>query len=295
MIYRQFQLPADFQPVSVRQALRQWYVPKKWQHFLRIERHILVNQTYHSFNTLLYPNDQIQLYFTHVDSQQRLYPPSSGHHLDIFYEDHDLLVLNKPNNIKTHPNQPLDTDTLLNRVAHYLAPKHQRPYVLHRLDMATSGLIMVAKSPLVVPIFNAALRQKEIKRDYLALVPKNNTLSAKGQIDLPIARDPDDQRKRQVSKDGLRAVTDYEVIAENKNYELLKISLQTGRTHQIRVHLLANQAPILGDPLYDPESNWPRLMLHAYRMSIPLPFSKKQVTVQTSIPQSFLNLLVTPK
>lgn len=291
MIYRQFQLPADFQPVTVRQALRQWYVPKKWQHFLRIEQHILVNQTYHSFNTLLYPNDQIQLYFTQTDAQHQTYAPSTGHHLDIFYEDPDLLVLNKPTQVKTHPNQPTDTDTLLNRVTHYLAPSHQKPYILHRLDRATSGLIMVAKNPAMVPILNAELREKEIKRYYLALVPKPNHLDNQGRIDLPIGRDLEAPPKRKIDRQGLKAITDYETLAENETYALLKISLQTGRTHQIRVHLTAKQAPILGDPLYYPESDCPRLMLHAYKMVIPLPFSSRKVTVKTPIPQSFLNRL----
>ncbi|MFD1672714.1 RluA family pseudouridine synthase [Agrilactobacillus yilanensis] len=291
MLTRQFTLPADFQPLNIRQALKTWFIPRKWQHFLRIEKNILVNGTYHHFDTILQPNDQLTLHFSHVDSQQQVYQPSDGTHLTIFYEDQDFLVVAKPNNIKTHPNQPDETDTLLNQVAGYLAPKQQQPYILHRLDMYTSGLIMIAKNPLVVPILNAQLRDKLIKRNYLAMVAYNFALPSQGQITWPIGLDPKDPRKRMVSANGLPAITDFKILAQNRNYQLLHLSLQTGRTHQIRVHLAAEGVPILGDPLYNPHSKMPMMFLHAYQMKIPLPFSKNIITVTTPAPSSFENLL----
>ncbi|GAF39615.1 ribosomal large subunit pseudouridine synthase D [Agrilactobacillus composti DSM 18527 = JCM 14202] len=172
-----------------------------------------------------------------------------------------------------------------------MAQTKQKPYILHRLDMATSGLIVFAKNPLVVPILNAKFRDKIIHRHYIALIQRHPNLPATGQITAPIGLDPNDKRKRQVRTDGLPAKTGYEILAENNNYQLLKLTLETGRTHQIRVHLAHIGAPIIGDPLYETPQSFPRLMLHAYQLDLSLPFTDQQVAIQTPYPAIFNHFL----
>lgn len=284
---RHITLPADFKPTTIRQLLKQWYIPRKWQHFLRIDEQILVNGTYQHFNSRVGPGDQIDMTFDQLEPHQQSYVPSSFDQLTINYEDQDLLIVNKASGIKTHPNQATETQTLVNQAAGYLQQTHQRPYILHQLDMWTSGLIILAKNPLVVPIMNTKLRLKEVVRTYVAVVARNFALPLSGEIDLPIARDPNDRRKRIVSATGLQAITDFKVIEDNHVNQLLELKLQTGRTHQIRVHLASQEVPILGDPLYNPRQTAPRLMLHAYQIQLTLPFSSKVLNLSTPMPAIF--------
>ncbi|MCH4170647.1 MAG: RluA family pseudouridine synthase [Lactobacillus sp.] len=283
MITKTIILPDDYQATGIRQQLKRWFIPKKWQHFLRIDQNILVNNTYRPFNSLLQAGDKVTLRFTELDSPQN-YLADDFKTLSIFYEDQDLIVVAKPAHIKTHPNQPGERGTLLNQVAGYLAQSQQKPYILHRLDMATSGLIVFAKNPLVVPILNAKFRDKIIHRYYLALIKRNPHIQATGQITAPIGFDPNDKRKRQVRQDGLPAKTRYDLLAENNHYQLLKLTLETGRTHQIRVHLAHLGVPIIGDPLYETPQSFPRLLLYAYQIDLSLPFSDKQIAIQTPYP-----------
>lgn len=257
------------EPVSVNDLLRQLLIPRKWRHFLRIEKKILINGNYRNFNELVFPNDEYSIMLTHVENQQHSITPS-GHLPTIIYEDKNILVINKPSNQKTHPNL-FETDTAMNDVTTYLG---YTPYIIHRLDMLTNGLLLFAKNPAVVPILNRQLTTKIMKRNYYATVKLKNILN-QGTIDLPIAQDPNDQRKRIVDDNGLKAITHYQVIARNsiQNTMTLKLTLETGRTHQIRVHLASINLPIIGDPLYNPDFNGEALALTAYELSLISPFT----------------------
>ncbi|BDR60764.1 RNA pseudouridine synthase [Lactobacillus xylocopicola] len=245
-------------------------MPRKWRHYLRIEQNVLVNGHYRHFSDLVYPNDQVELLLNRVEPNQQPYPASTQIP-DIIYEDDNLLVINKPAGQKTHPNLA-ETNTALNDCATYLGTT---PFIVHRLDMLTSGLLLVAKNPAVVPSLNRQLTTKTFHREYLALVTASNVLKDSGIINLPIGKDPDDQRKRMVVPSGLNSLTNYQVLERRANQTaLVKLSLETGRTHQIRVHLAALGCPIIGDPLYNPEA-LPGQLLHltAYQMSFTQPFS----------------------
>lgn len=257
------------EPVSVNDLLRQLLIPRKWRHFLRIEKKILINGNYRNFNELVFPNDEYSIMLTHVANQQHSITPS-GHLPTIIYEDKNILVINKPSNQKTHPNL-FETDTAMNDVTTYLG---YTPYIIHRLDMLTNGLLLFAKNPAVVPILNRQLTTKIMKRNYYATVKLKN-IPNQGTIDLPIAQDPNDQRKRIVDDNGLKAITHYQVIARNsiQNTMTLKLTLETGRTHQIRVHLASINLPIIGDPLYNPDFNGEALALTAYELSLISPFT----------------------
>lgn len=285
ILERHFQIEHLPEALSVRQSLQQWLVPKKWQHELRINRAILVNGRYLSFNNLLHNGDQIDLRWDTTIKVQH-YLPAENVDFQVVAENSDLLIVNKPQGIKTHPNQPGENGTLYNQLAVYLDTP---PLMLHRLDMLTSGLIMVGKDPLVVPILERQLARKSMQRNYLAVTAFTHGQPLSGWINEPLGLDPADKRKRKVRPDGQEARTHYEVVQHNNNYALVKLTLETGRTHQLRVHLASRQMPIVGDPLY---SDLPakRMYLHAYQIKYDLPFDWQATTVECKLPKEFLEL-----
>lgn len=268
--------PTNLNPMSVSELLQKLLIPRKWRHYLRKKQNVKINGEYRYFNQLVYPGDKIALKLDFVESQQQSYP-SSGRLPKIVYEDDDLLVIDKPKGQKTHPNL-FETDTALNDCTTYLK---QSPYIVHRLDMLTGGLLLVAKNPAVVPILNRELTTKIFHREYLATVDNANKLKEKGTINFPIGQDPNDQRKRMVRTDGLKSITHYEILQKNTdNTAQVKLTLETGRTHQIRVHLAALDTPIVGDPLYNPNfKEDEELQLKAYQMSLIKPYSFDRIHI----------------
>lgn len=279
MIYHfAFNYPDKKEAISVRALLKQLLIPRKWQHLLRIEKKVTVNGHYRNFNERVTAGDRIDFKLDFVASKQQAYP-ASGKLPEIIYEDQNVLVINKKKGQKTHPNLN-ETDTALNDCATYLG---KSPYIVHRLDMLTGGLLLVAKNPAVVPILNRELTTKIFHREYLAKVKINKELANSGTITFPIGQDPTDKRKRMVRADGLHAITHYQVIDRNDDVATLKVRLETGRTHQIRVHLAAIGCPIIGDPLYNPDDgDGEELQLLAYQMSFiePFSFERKNISLK---------------
>lgn len=192
--------------------------------------------------------------------------------LDILYEDDDLIVINKAAGMVTHPAHGATSGTLVNAVlAHTgtLPGDAVRPGLVHRLDRDTSGLLVVAKSEQSLRRLGAAMFHRRIEREYLGLicgVPQH----ARGSIDGPIGRDPRNRLKYAIVSDGKPAVTHYELRQAFPKHAELTFRLETGRTHQIRVHLAAAGHPILNDPIYgkrDPRIALPGQALHAWRLS----------------------------
>lgn len=276
--------PKNLAPTPVNEVLRQLLIPRKWRHFLRTEKSIQVNGDYRYFNQNILPGNKIDLQLNHVESEQQAYVPS-GKMPDVIYEDDNLLIINKQKGQKTHPNLN-ETDTALNDCATYLG---QSPYIVHRLDMLTGGLLLVAKNPAVVPILNRELTSKIFHRNYLALVNNADHLSNTGTINAPIGHNPLDQRKRKIDLNGLKAITHYQVLKRYSNQTaLVKLTLETGRTHQIRVHLASLGTPIVGDPLYNPNFAGEDLALNAYEISLIKPYSFSKLTVK--LPQNKIEL-----
>ncbi|MGX4763234.1 RluA family pseudouridine synthase [Holzapfeliella sp. JNUCC 72] len=274
-------LPQSFTPCTIRELLTQLYIPKKWQHFLRIEKAVTVNGGYKPINSTVSPGDTISLEFTQVESAQTYLP--SENLPDIVYENADIIIINKPAGQKTHPNRPDENNTAMNDVEYYLNQTNEHVYMIHRLDMWTSGLLLLAKNPVVVPVLNRQLALKIMKRFYLATVRKSHSIVDKGTISDPIGLDESDKRKRKVRSDGLPSVTHFSVISQTSSLAKLKLDLETGRTHQIRVHLSHHDMPIINDPLYDSLADPTEVMaLEAFQIELIQPFSFEKLTVNLS-------------
>ena len=177
--------------------------------------------------------------------------------------------------MKTHANEPTEL-ALLNHVSAYVG---ETCYVVHRLDKETSGAVLFAKNPFVLPILNRLLEKREISREYWALV-QGKFPSKKLIYKDKIGRDRHDRRKRLVDpRKGLYAETHVTRLKQLGQAALVKCQLKTGRTHQIRVHLAHHGHPLIGDPLYHPQPKG-RLMLHAHRLTFTHPFTLEKITVE---------------
>ncbi|WP_086314470.1 23S rRNA/1915/1917 synthase [Enterococcus sp. 7F3_DIV0205] len=268
------QLPKNFKEQTVRELLEQeWLVPRKVRHFLRTRKNVSINGESALFHFPVKGGDIVTLQFEPEDYPTPTILLGNKLNIEVLFEDEHLIILNKPIGMKTHPNQPDEHDTLLNHLAAYLAPKNQIPYVVHRLDKETSGAILFAKNPFVLPILGRLLESKQIYRRYQAVVSGN--LKESLTIRKKIGRDRHDRRKRVVDeRRGDIAVThvDIDSYVKQSNQTTVYCVLETGRTHQIRVHLASMGHPIIGDPLYHPKPNG-RLLLHAYELHLTHPFT----------------------
>ena len=191
------------------------------------------------------------------------------------YQDEHLIIVNKPEGMKTHGNEPTEI-ALLNHVSAYVG---QTCYVVHRLDMETSGAILFAKNPFILPILNRLLEDKVIYRDYLAHC-QGQLKRTDWTITDKIGRDRHDRRKRVVDNHkGQAALTQVHLLKTIGKNSLVACRLQTGRTHQIRVHLAHHGHALIGDPLYSYVAA-PRLMLHAQKLSLTHPLTLEKISVE---------------
>jgi 23S rRNA pseudouridine1911/1915/1917 synthase len=201
--------------------------------------------------------------------------------LDVVYADPDVLVVNKPAGMVVHPAPGHRDGTLVNALlAHYPEIRISgdlRPGIVHRLDQGTSGLLVVARNDRAWQMLSAQQKRRDMLKAYLAVV-EGRFKEPEGLIDAPIGRHPGDRKRQAVLAGGRDARTHYRVLEELGDYSLIEARLETGRTHQIRVHLAYKQRPVLGDPTYGPRRSragfgLQRQFLHAYRLGFRLPGS----------------------
>jgi len=225
--------------------------------------------------------------------------------LDIVYEDQALIVINKPAGMVVHPGNDNWHGTLLNGLLHHAAQLNGIPRagIVHRLDKNTSGLLVVAKTLEAQTSLVRQLQNRTMKRDYFALVLGRVTID--GWVNTPIGRHPIQRVKMAVTKNGKEACTHYLVIEQLCGCTLLQCSLETGRTHQIRVHMHSIGHPLVGDPIYSNKPrkiahevrrlvmNFPRQALHAQRLELTHPKTGQTVMWETGLPEDLEKLLLT--
>jgi 23S rRNA pseudouridine1911/1915/1917 synthase len=207
--------------------------------------------------------------------------------LRIVHEDEHLLVVDKPAGITVHPGAGHATGTLVHGLLSHGAAGGgpDRPGIVHRLDRDTSGLLVVARSGESHRRLSGLLRRHAVEREYVALV-KGRPQSRTGRIEAPIGRDRDDPVRISLDTDSPReAVTNFELVEPLGEYALLRVRLETGRTHQIRVHLAAIELPVAGDPVYGvPGLELRRQFLHAARLAFDHPFTRERVEFESPLP-----------
>ncbi len=239
---------------------------------------------------------EIMLY---LPQQQEHLPVPAHIPLDIVYEDEVMLIVNKPKGMVTHPAVGNEQGTLVSALLGYGCPLSScngdplRPGIVHRLDKDTTGLLVVAKTDTAHINLAEQIREKKAHRIYKALC-FGNVRTDRGVIDAPIGRHPKDRKKMAVVQGGRNAVTEYAVLARYGEYVLMQASLQTGRTHQIRVHFAYKGFAIVGDPLYTRKKapfETQGQMLHAGRLELYHPITGEQMCFDAPLPVYFSDIL----
>lgn len=213
--------------------------------------------------------------------------------LDIVYEDEDIIVVNKPQGMVVHPAAGHPSHTLVNALLYHTrdladSPEGFRPGIVHRIDKDTSGILMVAKNAAARESLEKQLAAKSNKRQYLAIV-HGNFAEEEGTIDAPIGRNPKDRKQMAVVEKGKSAVTHFKVLEQYQGYSLVECQLETGRTHQIRVHMAYIGHPLAGDPLYGPRKTLPGhgQFLHAKTLGFEQPSTGEWLEFSAQPPEIF--------
>lgn len=218
--------------------------------------------------------------------------------LDIVYEDEYLMVINKPSGLVVHPGSGNKDNTLVNGLMYYTKNlsdigDSDRPGIVHRLDKDTSGLMLVAKENKTHEILSEEFKKHNIHREYIALVDGVIEVS-RGTIDAPIKRSKENYQKMTVASGGKKAITNFEVIKRYKNNTLIRLVLETGRTHQIRVHMAYIGYPIHNDPVYNKKiSTSFGQFLHSEYLKFIHPITKKELEFRCPLPDEFKDYLNT--
>ena len=219
--------------------------------------------------------------------------------VEIIYEDNDIIVVNKPKGMVVHPANGNPDGTLVNAIMNICKDSLSgiggeiRPGIVHRLDKDTSGLLIVAKNDKAHINLSEQIKNREITKKYIALV-RGVIKENEATIDMPIARSDKDRKKMAVKKTGKKAVTHFKVIKRYKDYTLLDIKIDTGRTHQIRVHMAEIGYPVVGDIFYSNGKNPFGVvgqMLHAKSLDFVHPITGEKLHLEAPIPEYFENIL----
>lgn len=214
--------------------------------------------------------------------------------LDIVYEDEDLLVINKPAGMPIHPSMHNYDNSVANALAWYFEQKDQ-PFVfrcINRLDRDTSGLAIIAKHYVSAGMLSEMVQRREIHREYLAIV-RGSLTPKRGTISAPLSRKPGSIIERTIDfEHGETAVTHFHLVEEKSGHSLVSLHLETGRTHQIRIHMKYLGYPLIGDYLYNPDMEYiTRQALHSHRLSFPHPITGRQMEFVAPLPEDMRRVL----
>ena len=219
--------------------------------------------------------------------------------LDIIYEDEDILIINKEKGIVVHPGNGNPDGTLVNAVMAKCKDSLSgiggkiRPGIVHRIDKDTSGLIIIAKNDTAHINLSEQIQKREVKKTYISLV-RGKVKENQATINMPIGRSTKDRKKMAVTKTGKEAITHFKVIERYQEYTLLEVKIETGRTHQIRVHMAEIGYPIIGDEVYSNGKNPFNVkgqMLHAAKLEFKHPVTGKEIKVEAPLPKYFTEII----
>lgn len=273
-------VPTSWIGLTIEQMLKdKWQTPKTLQHQFRMNKSVKLNGEITPWNTSLKQDDRLHV---QLFKEEEFGVEPEYMDIEVLYEDDHLLIVNKHADMDTHPNESGQLGTLANGVAYYFQSKGLFTKVrhIHRLDKDTTGAVLFAKHKLAGAMLDRMLEAREIKRSYLALA-QGRIKQTKGKIDAPIGRDRHHPTRRRVSPNGQTAISHYKVLDyySKKDLSLVELELQTGRTHQIRVHMSHIGHPLLGDVLYGGRDEIKRQALHAAKLRLTHPITDESIEV----------------
>ena len=256
------------------------------------EGNILVNEVAKKDSYKVQLGDEIEV---NIPEAKEIGLKPENIELEIVYEDNDIIVVNKPKGLVVHPANGNPDGTLVNAIMAICKDSLSgiggeiRPGIVHRLDKDTSGLIIVAKNDQAHINMSKEIKDRQVKKIYIALV-RGRVAENEATINMPIGRSTKDRKKMAVRKDGKEAITHFKVIKRYHNYTLLEVKIDTGRTHQIRVHMAEIGHPVVGDMVYSSGKNEFGIegqMLHAKSLDFKHPITGKQMHLEAELPQYF--------
>lgn len=293
-----YEIGTEYKGRRINSFLREKGYPERILTLLRKkEGNLLINGTPVHMNYILHKNNSHELLTVVISEEESSHTfESSNIPPDIVYEDEDLLVVNKPAGMPVHPSLNHRENTLANSVTGYFTEKNE-PFVfrcINRLDKDTTGLTILAKHYLSAGILSQSMQNREIKREYTAIA-EGCFERAFGTIDYPIGRSSDSLITRKIDPErGEPAVTHYKVVEYNEklNLSVVMLTIDTGRTHQIRVHMRAIGHPLVGDYLYNPANKMlPRQALHAGHIEFTHPITGERLSFTQPLPEDMKQLL----
>ena len=289
-----YTIPKEFDQCTLLSFLKsRHYSSPEITHLKRTPNGILLNGTWGRVRDLLHTDDLLTITIVETESSSNIVP--SPLPLPIVYEDEDLMIINKPSGMPIHPSQGNYENTLANAAAYYFSQKGE-PFVyrcINRLDRDTTGLLILAKHMYSASILSDMVKERMIHREYLAIA--QGKVDDQGVIDAPIGRVDGSTIEREVNKEhGERAITHYQCLKYKNGYSLVSLKLETGRTHQIRVHMKFIGHPLPGDFLYNPDYRMiGRQALHSYRLSFLHPVTGEAMDFTAPLPQDMNSIIST--
>ena len=290
MDFVKLKITKEYEGLTIKEVLKCFNIGKGKIEEIRVNQSFVLNEEKVSLETKVKSKDILKFFIKEkVDFVPYRVP------LEVVYEDDYLLIVNKPSFMLIHPDDEYNDQTLVNVVsAYYYDHKIFRNVrYVHRIDYETSGIVVFAKDFLTAGMLNLMIEKHTLKRFYLALC-MNRFSSKEGEINKPIGRDRHVQNKYRTgnSSNSKNALTYFQVEKEYKGYSLVKLNLETGRTHQIRVHMSSINHPLLGDSLYGGKKDLiNRVSLHSYQVKFNHPVTKEYMDVVCPLPIDMENLL----
>lgn len=283
----------DSAGLRVEQFLRRKrYSGQNLSEIKRMPKSILVNGVHYYMRQELSTGDHLQVRICETQNSEKIPPTKLP--LDIIYEDEDLLVLNKPAGMPIHPSLNNYTNSMANALAYYFQSQG-KPFIFrccNRLDRDTSGLTIVSKHLVSGSILSDMTKYREVHREYLAIA-RGSVTPSEGTIQAPLGRKEGTIIERTVDwEHGEDAVTHYKVVKEANGHSLVSLRLETGRTHQIRIHMKYLGYPLIGDYLYNPDMEYmTRQALHSHHMEFPHPITGEHMSFTAPLPEDMARVM----